>query len=55
MIIYANRNNSIILNDIIDNRKIKEIENAHNKPITLFSHCFDNNKKKRSNFIGIIF
>ena len=43
MIIYATRNNSIISYDIIDNRKIKEIENAHNKPITFFSHCYDNN------------
>lgn len=53
MIIYATRNNSIISYDIIDNRKIKEIENAHNKPITLFSHCFDNNINKRDLILSV--
>jgi len=46
MIIYATRNNSIISYDIIENRKITEIENAHNKSITIFSHCSDNINKR---------
>ena len=53
MIIYATRNNSIISYDIIDNRKIKEIENAHNKPITFFSHCYDNNTNKRDLILSV--
>ena len=31
---------------IIENWKITEIENAHNKSITIFSHCFDNLNKR---------
>ena len=46
MIIYSSRNNSIISYNIIENKKIKEIENDHNKPISIFSHYFDNINKR---------
>ena len=53
MIIYTSRNNSIISYNINENKKIKEIENAHNKPITIFSHYFDNNINKRDLIISV--
>lgn len=53
MIIYATRNNSIISYDIIDNKKIKEIENAHKKPITIFCHCCDNNISRRDLILSV--
>ena len=53
MIIYSSRNNSIISYNIIENKKIKEIENAHNKPITIFSHYFDNSVNKRDLIISV--
>ena len=38
---YSNANKSIIFYNIIDNKKIKEIKNAHDKYITNFRHYLD--------------
>ena len=46
IIIYANRSQSIISYDIINDKKLKEIENEHDKPITNFRHCFDKINKR---------
>ena len=40
-LIYTNKNKSIIFNDIIENKIIKEIKNAHNKYITNFRYYLD--------------
>ena len=40
-LIYTNKNKSIIFNDIIENKVIKEIKNAHNKYITNFRYYLD--------------
>ena len=46
IIIYTTRSQSIISYDIINDKKLKEIENAHDKPITNFRHCFDKINKR---------
>ena len=48
-IIYSNNKKSIIAYNLIDNKKIIEIKNAHNENITNFRHYLDLEKKK--NFI----
>ena len=40
-LIYANKSKSIIIFDIIGNKKINEIKNAHNNYITNFRHYWD--------------
>ena len=40
-LIYTNKNKSILFHDIIDNRILKEIKNAHNKYITNFKYYLD--------------
>ena len=44
-IIYTNINYSIISYNLIQNKKINEIKNAHNEDITNFRHYLDNNNK----------
>ena len=46
IIIYANNNQSIILFNIIDNKKINEIKNAHYNYITNFRHYLDKMKNR---------
>ena len=45
-LIYANKDNSIISYDLINNKKINEIKNAHNKNIVNFRHNFDKLNKR---------
>ena len=45
-LIYAKEDNSIISYDLIDNKKINEIKNAHNNHITNFRHNFDKVNKR---------
>jgi len=45
-IIYSNNKKSIIAYNLIDNKKIIEIKNAHNENITNFRHYLDLEKKK---------
>ena len=45
-IVYATRFKSIISFNLIDNKKIKEIKNAHNDKITNFRYCLDKINKK---------
>ena len=40
-LIYSNVEKSIIIYDLINNRKIIEIKNAHKEYITNIKHCFD--------------
>ena len=44
-LVYATKNNSIILYDIINNQKIAEIKNANSSIITSFRHFLDKIKK----------
>ena len=39
-LIYTNENKSILFFDLINNKKIIEIKNAHNKFITNFRYLF---------------
>ena len=41
-LIYSNKNNSIVSFNLIDNKKINEIKNAHSEFITNFRHYLDN-------------
>ena len=45
-LIYSSKNNSIIFYDIIENKKINEIKNAHKDIITGFRHYVDNYNKR---------
>lgn len=45
-LVYSNRNKSIITYDLIDNKKIKEIKEAHNEYISNFRHFLDNINRK---------
>ena len=45
-LIYSNRSKSIISYDIIDNKKIIEIKNAHKNYITSFEHFSDKENKR---------
>ena len=45
-LIYSTKNKSIIIYNIINNRKINEIKNAHNEYITNFRHYLDNINKR---------
>ena len=45
-LIYSTKNNSIIFYDIIENKKIIEIKNAHKDIITGFRHYLDNYYKR---------
>ena len=44
--IYTNKNKSIISYNLIDNKKINEIKNAHNSTIINFRHYLDKDKKQ---------
>ena len=44
--IYANKINSIISYNFINNQKISEIKNAHNEYITNFRHYYDKEKNQ---------
>jgi len=45
-LIYSNKSKSIVSYNIIDNKKINEIKNAHNNYITNFRSFFDKNNKR---------
>ena len=45
-LIYANKNKSILSYNIIDNKKINEIKNAHKNYITNFRYYFDKSNKR---------
>jgi len=45
-LIYANKNKSIVSYNIIDNKKINEIKNAHKNYITNFRYYFDKSNKR---------
>ena len=45
-LIYSNKNKSIVCYNIIDNKKINEIKNAHNNYITNFRSYFDKDNKR---------
>ena len=45
-LIYTNINKSIISFNVIDNKKINEIKNAHKEYITNFRYYFDKNNKR---------
>ena len=45
-LIYSNNNKSIISYNIIDNKKINEIKNAHKEYISCFRYYFDNTNKR---------
>jgi hypothetical protein len=45
-LIYTDKNNSIISYDLVNNKIINEIKNAHNDLITSFRHFLDNILKK---------
>ena len=45
-LIYRTKNNSIIFYNLIDNKKINEIKNAHKQDITNFRHNLDNYSKR---------
>ena len=45
-LIYSNINKSIISFNVIDNKKINEIKNAHKEYITNFRYYFDKNHKR---------
>ena len=45
-LIYSNKNNSIISYDIVNNKKLNEIKNAHEKIIINFKHYFYENKRR---------
>jgi len=51
-LVYSNKNNSIISYQIIDNKQIFEIRNAHQSFITNFSHFFES-KIKRDLIISV--
>ena len=51
-LIYSNEEKSIISNNIIDNKKINEIKNAHNKKVFSYRHILDT-KKERDLIISI--
>ena len=44
-LIYSSKEKSIKCVNLIENRLVIEIKNAHNKFITSFKHCYDENKK----------
>ena len=46
ILIYSNKKKSIISYDIINNKIIKEIQNAHQENITNFRYHFDKNNKR---------
>lgn len=45
-ILYTNNSNSIVSYNLIDEKKINEIKNAHEKYITNFRHYFDENNNR---------
>ena len=45
-LVYSNSKKSIISYNLIDNKKINEIKNAHARDITNFRHFFDKDKKR---------
>ena len=45
-LIYSNQNNSIISFDLIANKKVNEIKNAHELDITYYRHYMDKNNKR---------
>lgn len=45
-LVYSNIKKSIISYNIIDNKKINEIKNAHSRDITNFRHFLDKDKKR---------
>ena len=45
-LIYSNNQKSIIVYNLIDNKKINTIKNAHNKYISNFRHHFDKTNKR---------
>ena len=45
-LIYTDKSNSIISYDLVNNKIINEIKNAHNDLITSFRHFLDNNNKE---------
>ena len=51
-VIYTNKNKSIISYNIMENKKVNEIKNAHTKDITNFRHFLDK-KNKRDILISI--
>ena len=53
-LIYSNLNNSIISFNLINNKIINEIKNAHNTDITNFRYCLDS-KNKRDLILSISF
>ena len=44
-LIYSTKEKSIKCINLIENKLVIEIKNAHNKFITSFKHCYDENKK----------
>ena len=45
-LVYTNRNKSIILYNLLDNKRINEIKNAHNNYISNFRYYLDNINKR---------
>ena len=45
-LVYTNKNKSIIIFDIVNNKKINEIKNAHNENIRNFRYYFDRINKR---------
>ena len=45
-IIYATENKSIIIYNLIENKKVCEIKNSHLHYINIFKYCFDKQNKK---------
>ena len=45
-LIYTDKSNSIVSYDLVNNKIINEIKNAHNDLITSFRHFLDNNNKE---------
>ena len=45
-LIYSNENNSIISYNLIENKKLNIIKNAHNKNVTNFRHYLDKNHNR---------
>ena len=50
-IVYTTRFKSIISFNIIDDKKVKEIKNAHDDKITNFRHCLDKNNNNNLDLI----
>ena len=54
LLIYATQKNSIVFMNFVDFQKIHEINNAHNKQVTIFKHHLEkSNEEERDLLLSI--